>query len=120
MGKGFGTWMTLVSTGAGPVSAGWSLPPRASGTIAIYAGNRFAGPANPVRLSPPPLALVTRIGKGGPLAAATTSVAPGRYTVYFYAGSSVSARAGSVGAVSSTCPLPVTMVARIPVRLSGR
>jgi subtilisin family serine protease len=96
LAKGYGYWVTVTSTAAGPVSATWTRSAAVQGTLAIYAGNPFVGLANPVKKSPPSGALVISSGKRKAFGIATSSRPPGTYTVYFYAGAAVGASTGSV------------------------
>jgi hypothetical protein len=96
LGRGYGYWVAVMSAAAGPIEATWSTPARVQGTLAIYAGNPFAGSSDPVKGSPPSGAIATSSGRSSAFSATTASVAAGVYTAYFYAGANVAASSGSV------------------------
>jgi len=97
--KGNGFWFTFTSNASGRLSAFWDRPASLQGTLAIYAGNPFAGRTNPVKLSPPANALAQDSGRKLSFGAATSTAQPaGQYTVYFF--SSSSATASSLGSVT--------------------
>jgi hypothetical protein len=102
MQTGYGYWVTASSQGAGTVRATWSSPPKA-GTLAIYAGNPFAGRTDPVRLSPPSGPLATVKVTGRTVGVATGVVPAGTYTAYFYAGGAVGTRQGSITTMRTSC-----------------
>jgi hypothetical protein len=116
LAKGFGTWVVITTTSAGPVSAAWPLPRNASGRLAIYAGRPFAGRTNPVKLAPPGGALAAGSGTGTRVSAASGTVAAGQYTVYFYGSTAVAATLGSITGRTSTCPAMLTR-SSLPVRV---
>jgi hypothetical protein len=96
LSKGNGYWFTFTSTGAGTVGATW-ISSLVQGTLAIYAGNPFAGKTDPVKLSPPAGALVTFSGKQTSFIVTTPSSQPaGVYTAYFFAGAADPASSGTV------------------------
>jgi hypothetical protein len=94
--KGYGFWVSVTSGASGPVSATWQLSQKLQGTLAIYAGNPFAGGADPVRRTPPAGALVTKSAKASAFSITAGVRPPGVYTVYFYAGTTIPASTGSV------------------------
>jgi hypothetical protein len=96
LGMGYGYWVSVTSAADGPISAMWTTPTTVQGTLAIYAGNPFAGMSNPVKRSPPSGALAIASGRKNSFSVTTTSRPAGVYTVYFYAGGSVLASSGTV------------------------
>jgi manganese oxidase len=94
--KGNGYWFTFTSNAAGQLTATWSTPARAMGTLSIYAGNPFAGKADPVKLSPPAGALATDKGNKSSFATTIVGQPAGIYTVYFFDGGALAASSGSV------------------------
>jgi len=96
LNKGFGYWFVIASSGAGTINATWTTPTNAKGTLAIYAGNPFAGKVDPVKLSPPAGALATNTGNKTSFAATTASQPAGTYTVYFFTNTSEGASTGTV------------------------
>jgi hypothetical protein len=96
LSKGNGYWFTFTSNGAGTVGATW-ISSLVQGTLAIYAGNPFAGKTDPVKLSPPAGALVMFSGKQTSFKVTTASSQPaGVYTAYFFAGAADPASSGTV------------------------
>jgi hypothetical protein len=96
LSKGFGYWFVITSTGAGTINATWTTPTRVNGTLAIYAGNPFAGKTDPTKTSPPAGALASNSGNKTSFSATTASQPAGTYTVYFFAGNSEAASSGTV------------------------
>ena len=99
LAKGYGSWVTITTTAAGPVSATWTTPAVVQGTLKMYAGNPFAGGANPVKRSPPSGALATQSAKRSSFSVSAGTRPAGVYTVYFYAGAAVAASTGTVTGV---------------------
>jgi hypothetical protein len=99
LSRGQGYWFTVTSSVAGPVSATWTLPSAAQGTVSIYAGNPFAGGPDPVRRNPPSGALASTSGRRTTFSVTTGSKPAGPYTVYLYAGANTSASTGTVTAL---------------------
>ena len=96
LGSGYGYWYTFTSQVAGTVSATWKTPKTIQGTLAIYAGNPFAGKPDPVKLGPPAGALATAKGKKNSFSVTTTAQPAGVYTVYFHAAGTVANSNGTV------------------------
>ena len=94
--NGYGYWVTFTSAARGPISAAWTTTASVQGTLAVYAGNPFAGMSDPVRRSPPSGALATTSGRRSSFSVTTTSRPAGVYTVFFYAGGSEAASSGTV------------------------
>ncbi len=82
--KDFGYYYVINSQGAGTLNATWNLSTQVKGTLAIYAGNPFAGKTNPTKTKPPKNALVTRSDKQKNFNVVTSVQPAGQYTVYFF------------------------------------
>ena len=94
---GNGYFFTVTSHATGTISATWTSPIKLlSGTLAIYAGNPFAGRPNPVKLSAPAGALAATTGKKSSFAVSIAGRPAGAYTVYFFSGSAAVASVGTV------------------------
>jgi hypothetical protein len=95
LAKGNGYWVTVTSNASGTIAASWTTPARVSGTLAVYAGNPFAGRTDPVKLSPPAGALTTDKGNKTSYATAIVGQPAGTYTIYFFSGSAAAASTGT-------------------------
>ncbi|MEI7743554.1 MAG: IPT/TIG domain-containing protein [Chloroflexota bacterium] len=99
LAKGTGWWITVTSNAAGTLATTWATASRIAGTLSIYAGNPFAGQADPVKLSPPGGALTSTKGNASSFSTAIVGRPAGLYTIYFFAGSAVAASSGTVTAM---------------------
>lgn len=99
LAKGTGYWFTVTSNAAGTVAATWATSAKVSGTLSIYAGNPFAGLADPVKLSPPAGALTSDKGNKASYAVAIVGRPAGLYTVYVFTGSATPASTATVTAM---------------------
>jgi hypothetical protein len=98
LAKGNGFWFTVTSRGTGTLAVTWTRSASQAGQLLIYAGNPFAGRADPVKLSPPAGFLTRDRGTKTSYAAAIVLQPAGVYTFYFF---SSAAAPASVGTASS-------------------
>ena len=104
LGAGSGYWVTFTTVASGPVSAGWSAAARTSLRVVLYAGNPFAGKADPLKANPPAGALATMTSTGAAVSVSVARAGAGTYTALFYAPNGRAKSVGSVTGLRGTCP----------------
>ena len=103
LAAGYGYWSVFTTAGTGTVSATWSAAKGTQLRLALYAGNPFAGKADPVKLQPPSGALASASSSGAALGVSVSGRRAGTYTAYLYAPSGRLASAGTTRGLQLAC-----------------
>jgi hypothetical protein len=101
-------WVQLSARASGPLGASWALPRAQSSQLLLYAGNPFAGQANPLQRGPSgkPLAIQNSSNTAA-FAVSAAGAAAGTYTVQFFnSGKAIEASAGTITFTSDGAPCP--------------